>query len=77
MCLTAIYVCFTEKSKDKIRINEKAEELLSKVLKLISFVGDSLFSGDIPFSVLQDILKHKQEFIAMLCVSGKLCTFFP
>ncbi|KYO18317.1 hypothetical protein Y1Q_0012798 [Alligator mississippiensis] len=61
-----------QKSKDKIRINEKAEELLSKVLKLISFVGDSLFSGDIPFSVLQDILKHKQEFIAMLCVSDKL-----
>ncbi|KYO41916.1 E3 ubiquitin-protein ligase RNF213 [Alligator mississippiensis] len=57
--------------KRPICINEKAQELLSKVLKLLSFVGDSLFLGDIPCSVLRGLLKHKQGFITMLCTIDK------
>ncbi|XP_067411298.1 E3 ubiquitin-protein ligase rnf213-alpha-like isoform X2 [Emydura macquarii macquarii] len=57
-----------QKSKEmgQIQINRDAQLLLSKVSELFSFVGHSVFSGDIPFNMLCAILQHTQEFAEML-----------
>ncbi|XP_043373130.1 E3 ubiquitin-protein ligase rnf213-alpha-like isoform X4 [Dermochelys coriacea] len=57
-----------QKLKPKVQnqINEDAQLLLSKVSELFSFVGRSVFSGDIPFDMLPAILQHTQEFAEML-----------
>ncbi|XP_030418159.1 E3 ubiquitin-protein ligase RNF213-like isoform X2 [Gopherus evgoodei] len=54
------------KPKVQNQINRDARLLLSKVSALFSFVGDSIFSGDIPFNVLSAILKYTEEFAKML-----------
>ncbi|XP_065450526.1 E3 ubiquitin-protein ligase RNF213-like [Chrysemys picta bellii] len=54
------------KPKVRNQINGDAQLLLSKVSELFSFVGRSVFSGDIPFDMLPAILKHRQEFAEML-----------
>ncbi|TFJ98108.1 proline-rich AKT1 substrate 1 [Platysternon megacephalum] len=57
-----------QKSKPKVQnqINRDAQQLLSKVFELFCFVGCSIFSGDIPFNVLSDILQHTEKFAEML-----------
>ncbi|KAH1172324.1 hypothetical protein KIL84_007942 [Mauremys mutica] len=57
-----------QKSKPEInnQISGDARLLFSKVSELFSFVGHSVFSGDIPFNMLPAILQHKQEFAKML-----------
>ncbi|EMP27446.1 hypothetical protein UY3_15467 [Chelonia mydas] len=57
-----------QKLKPKVQnqINRDAKLLLLKVSELFSFVGDSVFSGDIPFEMLPTILQHTQEFAEML-----------
>ncbi|XP_065259536.1 E3 ubiquitin-protein ligase rnf213-alpha-like [Emys orbicularis] len=54
------------KPKVQNQISRDARLLLSKVSELFSFVGRSIFSGDIPFNVLSAILQHMQEFAKML-----------
>ncbi|XP_075784969.1 E3 ubiquitin-protein ligase rnf213-alpha-like isoform X2 [Pelodiscus sinensis] len=57
-----------QQSKPKVQslISKDAHLLLSKVYELFSFVGHSLFSGDIPFNMLPDILDHTCAFSEMI-----------
>ncbi|KAM7163185.1 E3 ubiquitin-protein ligase rnf213-alpha-like isoform 1-T1 [Macrochelys suwanniensis] len=66
MGLDIISVVQKLKPKVKNKINRGAQLLLSKVSELFSFVGHSVFSGDIPFNMLPAILNQTQEFADML-----------
>ncbi|XP_074854696.1 E3 ubiquitin-protein ligase rnf213-alpha-like [Carettochelys insculpta] len=54
------------KPKVQDLISREAQLLRSKVSELFSFVGHSLFSGDIPFDVLPAVFDHREEFAKML-----------
>ncbi|KAH1172131.1 hypothetical protein KIL84_007749, partial [Mauremys mutica] len=56
------------KQRGQIQISRDTQLLLSKVSELFSFVGHSVFSGDIPFNMLSDILQHTEEFVKLLCL---------
>ncbi|CAM4686184.1 unnamed protein product [Lepidochelys kempii] len=56
------------KQKGQIKISKDAQLLISKVSELFSFVGRRVFSGDVPFNMLSDILQHTEEFVKMLCL---------
>ncbi|XP_074936539.1 E3 ubiquitin-protein ligase rnf213-alpha-like, partial [Phalacrocorax aristotelis] len=48
-------------------LSDNAKILLSRVYALSSFVGHGVLVGDIPCSILSNILKHKELFKRMLC----------
>ncbi|KAM9258624.1 E3 ubiquitin-protein ligase rnf213-alpha-like [Morus bassanus] len=49
------------------QLSDGAKTLLSRVYMLSSFVGHHVCLGDIPCSILSDILKHKEQFKGLLC----------
>ncbi|KAM6364551.1 LOW QUALITY PROTEIN: E3 ubiquitin-protein ligase rnf213-alpha-like [Pluvialis apricaria] len=53
--------------KFPIQLSDSAKILLERVYALSSFVGHHVLLGDVPCTVLSDILKHKEMFEKMLC----------
>ncbi|XP_009867566.1 PREDICTED: E3 ubiquitin-protein ligase RNF213-like, partial [Apaloderma vittatum] len=56
-----------KKRESECAISDRAKELISDVHTFSTFVGKHVFLGDIPCSILSDILKHKEQFKEMLC----------
>ncbi|XP_075580950.1 E3 ubiquitin-protein ligase rnf213-alpha-like [Pelecanus crispus] len=53
--------------KFQVQLSNSAEILLSRVHMLSSFVGRRVLLGDVPCSILSDILKHEELFKKILC----------
>ena len=57
--------------KFEVQLGDGAKILLSRVCALSSFVGRRVLLGDIPCSILANILKHEQLFKKILCTCGE------
>ncbi|KAM6032909.1 E3 ubiquitin-protein ligase rnf213-alpha-like isoform 2-T2 [Chlamydotis macqueenii] len=53
--------------KFQVQLSNGAKILLSQVYELSNFVGHRVLSGDIPCSILFNILKHEELFKNILC----------
>ncbi|XP_009695289.1 PREDICTED: E3 ubiquitin-protein ligase RNF213-like [Cariama cristata] len=55
------------KRKFQVQLSNNANILLAQLYALTSLVGHRILLGDIPCSILADILKHKEMFKKILC----------
>ncbi|XP_055559911.1 E3 ubiquitin-protein ligase rnf213-alpha-like isoform X6 [Falco cherrug] len=53
--------------KYQLQLSSDAQALLFQVNQLLTFVGHHLLLGDIPFSILRNILEHEEQFRKLLC----------
>ncbi|XP_068024256.1 E3 ubiquitin-protein ligase rnf213-alpha-like [Melanerpes formicivorus] len=51
----------------RVQIGDAAKLLLSQVFKLSSFVGHRVLLGDLPCSILSEILQQKESFRDLVC----------
>ncbi|XP_054033335.1 uncharacterized protein LOC128899116 [Dryobates pubescens] len=51
----------------RVQISDAAKLLLAQVFTLSSFVGHSLLLGDLPCSILREILEQKESFRDLVC----------
>ncbi|XP_063178349.1 E3 ubiquitin-protein ligase rnf213-alpha-like isoform X3 [Chroicocephalus ridibundus] len=56
------------KRKFPVQLSDSAQDLLSQVYKLSSFVGHCVLSGDVPCSILSNILEYGEQFKKILCI---------
>ncbi|KAM6240959.1 E3 ubiquitin-protein ligase rnf213-alpha-like [Porphyrio hochstetteri] len=54
--------------KSVVQLSNNAKIILSRVQALSNFVGHHVLLGDIPCSILSNILKHQEVFKNILCV---------